>query len=126
MKGLNTTINPIAISEDAELVCSRLERLLFTDFGSVLGEFEFGSFIPGLLYEQADIGLAREILREAEILINSAEGRNILLENLYVNFEPYSSEGFENLLLEIGISFRMRSNPTETVEVNFFRVVELK
>lgn len=127
MKGLNTLVTPIKISEDAELVVSRLERLLFTQRGTVLGEPEFGSFIPELLYEPAELGLAKEILRELEAVIIENESE-IVLEGLDVALDTLNDEGFEEGVLEIGIQFRMLNaeNPEEKINVEFFKIAQLR
>lgn len=127
MKGLNTLISPIKISEDAELVVSRLERLLFTQRGTVLGEPEFGSFLFDLMYEPAEVGLAKEILRELEAVITENE-QEIVLENLDVALDTLNDEGFEEGVLEIGITFRMinAENPEEKITVEFFKIAQLR
>jgi len=127
MKGLNTLVSPIKISEDAELVVSRLQRLLFTPLGTVLGEPEFGSFIPTLMYEPGEIGLAREVLRELETLITENEP-DIILEGLDVALDTLNDEGTEEGVLEIGIQFRMinAENPEEKINVEFFKIAQLR
>lgn len=127
MKGLNTLVSPIKISQDAELVVSRLERLLFTPLGTVLGEPEFGSFIPSLMYEPAEIGLTREVLRELEKLIVDNEPE-IVLENLGVALDTLNDEGFEEGILEITIEFRLLNaeNPQEKITVEFFKIAQLR
>jgi hypothetical protein len=123
MKGLNTVTNPIKISEGAELVVARHERRFFTEPMSVLGEPEWGSSIPFLMYEPATEGLARETLREVEEILLSDE--EIALESLEVRFIPVKDNGQENMLLEINYAFRLRVEPSETIQVRFFRIAEL-
>jgi hypothetical protein len=123
MKGLNTIVNPIKISEGGQLVVARHERRMFTEYNSVLGEPQFGSPIPYLMYEEATEGLARETLREVErILLNDTE---ILLEDLEVRLVPIADNGIENMLLEINYNFRLIIQPTEKINVRFFRIAEL-
>jgi phage baseplate assembly protein W len=127
MKGLNIASNPIKISSDAELVASRLERLIFTPQGSVLGFPEFGSTIPFLMQDPIEIGLAREILREVEDLIVANE-KDIVLESLDVVLDTINDQGNEEGVLNIKIGFYMKNveNPEQAFEAEFFRIAQLR
>jgi len=123
MKGLNTLVNPIKISEGAELAVARHERMLFTEPFSVLGEVAWGSTIPWLMYEPATLGNAREALREVQDILSKDE--EIIIESIEVRFIPTDIKGRENMLMEINYSFRMKAEPTEKINVRFFRIAEL-
>lgn len=127
MKGLNTLSNPIKISSDAELVASRLERLIFTPKGTVLGEPEFGSNIPFLLQEPIEVGLAREILRELEELIFQNE-QDIVLESLDVVLDTINEEGNEEGIVNIRVGFYMKNaeNPEQALVAEFFKIAQLR
>lgn len=72
--GVNYTWdNQIKMSTGEELIHSRLNRLLFTEQDSIIGNPNEGSLIPLFFYDPMDEITVKEILTETEYLITNYE-----------------------------------------------------
>ena len=117
LSGINTLgTNGIEILKGAALINSQLERLLFTEIGTVPGYPDWGSRIPDYMYDGMTTDLAADILREVKYLISTYETRITLL-TAKVTLRNASQENV-GVIIEITYEYPGDLEPVEAKFVN--------
>jgi phage baseplate assembly protein W len=109
MQGLILNDKKSSVSINKEYLAARVERLLFTEVGHILGYPDYGSRLNEFLHEQLDDTTAEDIINEITFLFQTYEP-DIEIEDILVDI-LYSESS------QTGIVIKMNLYIIETGEV---------
>lgn len=116
--GLVITDTFSKIAFDKELFRYRIERLLFTEEGSLLGDPQWGSLLPTYFFEPRDTILIKDIIKEIEYLIKTFEERINLIE-LRVGLVGEAQGSSEGMIINVDYEIK---DTGEVDQIQFFKV----
>lgn len=121
IKGIALTENGFKILKDNNLLHARMERLLFSGIGGLIGHPQEGSFIPQMLWDQEDEETAFDIINEAEELISN-DMPEIFVTKMGIESVPLNDGGANLTILRINTEKIDSEN--EELELEFFKIRE--
>lgn len=117
-KGLNIN-NDVVISHDSELIHAALDRLLFTEIGSMIGGLDRGSRLLDYMHQNITYAEVIAMIREIKELIQNTEPR-IKLNGVGVKMVPDAS----TMGLIVYLEWEYINNPTQQFTTTLSKVKE--
>ena len=119
MQGLVLNDKKSSIVADKNYIGSRIERLLFTKSGDVLGYPDYGSLIDDFFHEPEDETTAEDLINEITFLFQSYEP-DLEIEDISIEILGTDS-GQNGIIINMNI-YVIETNTLE--EISIFKIYE--